>query len=358
MVNSAFLRKIEEFGVPHNYRHNIDLLVHGLPVHVLSSVESITGQIDSQLLTFAAGEVIGGSRPTMGIIGPYNEEEILSRLSPAALRFPVGQELVELYQQDERFWLVDEQAGLIEIDLLKGHWQSWVLDRPSVDPNYVFERCVLWPLSQVLRSQGLSLVPAISVVRDGFGVLLVAPFSLESELRVLVQAGYRIISQRWTAVRDQAGQLELLQSSGATERAYSPIGRKTTTLGLSRWVDLCEELNCQESRASCNAVIIADPGRRGTAHMHQLASLPAADALRAYWPIADLRPNGRGPELALKLANRSHCCQIQLSRNPADLLVLLEAVRTSSTTVTQRQMGPARRLARRQARSLEVSQAA
>ncbi len=342
----------------HNYRNDIELIVHGLPVRIRCSLESIASQISHDLPSFKAGEVTDGVRATIGITGPYNEEEILARLSPAALRLPVGHELVELYQQDERFWLVDERAGLIEIDLLKGHWQSWVLDRPGLDPTYVFERCVLWPLSQVLRSQGLSLVPAISVVRDGFGILLVAPFSLEAELRVLANAGYQIVSQRWTAVRDQAGQLELLECSGATERAFSPIGRKTTALGLSRWVNLSEELNCHESRAACNAVVIADPGRRGTAHMHQLASLPAADALRAYWPIADLRPNGRGPELALKIANRSRCCQVQLSRNPADLLVLLEAVRTSSAKATPRQMAPARRLARGRAQSLEVSQAA
>ena len=50
------------------------------------------------------------------------------------------------------------------------------------------------------------LLPAVSIVRDGWAVMIVCPFTLEAELIAMIRAGYKVIGQRWTAsARKTAG---------------------------------------------------------------------------------------------------------------------------------------------------------
>jgi hypothetical protein len=234
-----------------------------------------------------------------------------------------------LYQEAERFWMVDDRWGLCEVNVLKGTWRSWVLPHPTLDPVRVAEMAVLWPVAQLLRHKGLYLLPAASAVRGDFAVLVISPFNLEGELRALINAGYDIVGQRWTAVREDAGRIELLEMPGHVEREASPRLRDGSGAPAPRWVDLTSEY-CGVTRhaAFCDAVLVVEPSRRPHAHVTEISGQRASDHLRRAWPIAELHPFRRHGQLSIKLAQRCKCYQAQLSRHPEDLLVLLDSVRS------------------------------
>src|SRR5581483_10770081 len=104
--------------------------------------------------------------------------------------------------------------GLSELNLLKGQFRSWVLPHPSIEPYRVFEMAVLWPLAQLLRAKGLHLLPGISVARSGWGMLLISPFSIELELSALVRAGFKVIGQHWTILREEDNRVAMLHLPG------------------------------------------------------------------------------------------------------------------------------------------------
>ena len=308
--------------------------VHGPTLELdCTGVEWIIPSVNRLLRPFAVGSWPAGFSATLGVLRPYEQSDVVRHLSPAARRVPHAPESTELYEEGERFWLVDERWGVCEINILKGQWRSWILDQPKLDPLRCAEWAVLWPAAQLLRAKGIYLLPALSVVRDGWAAMVLSPMSLEPELTALIAAGYRIIGQRWTAVREEDGRLALLHVPGYVERAAAAAAAPRLMLPSAaadaNRVDLCaQHPGSWQNHAFCDAVLIAEPGRRPHAHLRDVRDPAAAvHALRRAWPIVELLPQRRYGQLPLKLAQHCRVGEVQLSRNPKDLLALLQSLR-------------------------------
>ncbi len=208
--------------------------------------------------------------PTSGSIQPYDMQVIARHLSPTAHRCAEANhdgDPLDLYEEGERFWLVDERWGMAEINMLRGQWRSWLLPEPKIDPVRCDELSVIWPLAQLLRGRGLHLVPAVSAVRDGWSVLILGSSRLDAELLAMIDANYRVIGQRWTAIRVEEGRLALLQMPGRVERSSGPrlagpAGRSDFFRGDASWADLTSEhRGSRQTHAFCDAVLSIAPGR-------------------------------------------------------------------------------------------------
>lgn len=306
------------------------LSVHGAALDLECAVEFLQPQVERLTKPFLDGDCFGGFAPVAGSVVPYDEAEVLRRLSPTARRLNRAPEHLmemEVYEEDERFWLVDERWGMAELNLLKGTWRSYILPQPKADPVRCAELAVLWPMAQLLRSRGMYLLPAASAVKDGWAVLLVSPFGAEPELSALVRDGWRIIGQQWTALREEEDRVALLHLPGAVERFTGPRLRSTAE-PAGDWVDLCaHNPGSRQNHAFCDAVLIAEPGRRPRAHLRRAEPRNALCALRRGWPILDLHPHRRYGHLPGKLAQHCQVAEVQLSRDPRDLLALLESLR-------------------------------
>jgi hypothetical protein len=301
--------------------------VHGVPVDLCGSWDLLGPQIDAWLGAFSTTRnelEIAGSQsmlPVTGMLRRYEQREVIRHMSPQAVRLSnPGHDpntLMELYQDGERFWLVDDRWGMVEINLIKASWRSWLLPKPSLDPVRCVEMALLWPLAQVLRGRGLNLLPAVSMARDGRGVLILGSMGIEAEIAALIGGGFRVIGQRWSCLREKGAAVDLLHMPGQIERA-----RIRGLKGPGAWADIEGEY-CGSSQASssCDTVIIVEPARRTAARIDELANPIALDALRRAWPMAELHRNRR--QLALKLATGCRCASVQLSRRPEDLLDLL-----------------------------------
>jgi hypothetical protein len=303
--------------------------VHGLAVEVDCAVPEVSAEIDRALGAFEVNGWPDGFAPVGGVVRTFDSATVARHVSPTARPLPRSQDLAELYEDGERFWLVDERRGMVEVNFLKGTWRSWVLPHPQVDPVRVAEMAVLWPLAQLLRPRGLYLLPAAAAVRDGFAVLLVCPFGIGPELTALARAGYKIIGQQWTAVREEDGRLALLHLPGRVERGAAPrLLRWAAEAGASNWVDLNAQFpGSAQHHAFCDAVLVAGAGRRAQAALTSLDPSDALHLLRQAWPIAELHPHRRHSPLPLKLSQQCRCAEVQLSRNSAELVELLEGLR-------------------------------
>jgi hypothetical protein len=323
-------------------------VVHGLPTQLACHVPSIEQELERALGAFRVSQWPDGCSPAMAAIRRFEQTDVLRHLSTSAAPLTVAGQMLELFQDNERFWLVDERWGLCQMNLLRGHWRSWILPWPTADAAQVVEMAVLWPLAQVLRFRGLHLVPAISVARGDWGVLIVTPMDLEPELGALIDAGYQVIGQRWTALREEGGRISLLSMPGYVQRMLSvrPGGRSAP---VQRRVDLHEEHPpCRRNHAFCESILITAPGRRANARIFELADTEAATALRRDWPIAELHPQRHHGQLATLLVQRCRCSEVQLSRYPHDFVRLVESIRPMasvfmphSTTVQRPQTRPA-----------------
>lgn len=179
--------------------------------------------------------------------------------------------------------------------------------------------------------------------------LLISPFNIEPELTLLARNGYRMIGQRWTALCEEDGRIAMLHLPGSVERVAAPRLRNAVSASaiynntipqagsvtpgdssnqITNRLDLTAEvLGSQLNHAFCDAVFIVEPGRRPAAHVHDLGHSAAMNVLRRSWPIVDLMPRRRSHQLSPRLANHCRCAQLQLSRNPGDLLRLLDTFR-------------------------------
>jgi hypothetical protein len=225
---------------------------------------------------------------------------------------------------------------MVEVNFLRGSWRSWVLPRPQLDPVRVAEMAVLWPAAQLLRPRGLYLLPAASAVRNGWAFLLLCPFGLEPELTALARAGYKIIGQRWTAVREEEGRLALLHLPGVVERGLTTRVRDASGEPGARWVDLNGQfLGSTQNHAFCDAVLVADAGRRAQTALTELNPNDALHLLRQAWPIVELHPHRRHSPLPLKLSQQCRCAEVQLSRTAGELLPLLDSFRYAQSQSAQ-----------------------
>ena len=313
--------------------------VHGLAVEVRCDDPALSGVADAarrQFEPFAVADFPPGFAAVTGTVEPFDAAVVQRHLSTAAVRFPAsGGTTADLFHDPadpERFWLVDDRWGLAELNLLRGRWRAWVLPRPGVDATTVAEAAVLWPVAQLMRGKGLHLVPAVSVARDGWAALIVSPFGIEPELAVLLDAGYAVVGQRWTALREEDGRIAMLHLPGWVERQLAPrlryLGAEASTDDAGGRVDLTAGRPAASlNHAFCSAVLVAEPGRRPAAHLRDLPTAAAANVLRRAWPLVDLQPARKSVQLSRHLPRRCRCAELQLSREPTGLLQLLDGVR-------------------------------
>jgi hypothetical protein len=299
--------------------------VHGCAVGISSAVQPLAPEAERLFRDFRVKQWPPRVVPVTGTIWPYEQSHVLKHLSPSARRVATNCELLELYEDEERFWLVDDRWGIAEINLLKGQWRSWVLPKPAIDATRVTEMAILWPMAQLLRARGIYLLPAASVAFADRSFLLISPFGLEPELTTLIRGGYRIIGQSWTALREHDGRFELLNFPGQVERPIPPGMRLAGgDAQTAPWIDLMREFaGVEQQRGWCDAVLIATCGRRTSATAHPLDRAAAAQVLRASWPIFELHPSRRHGQLPARLSQKVPCYQLTLSREPRDLLGIL-----------------------------------
>lgn len=118
-------------------------LVQGAALEIECGVSALAGPLDWALRRFllpADKHWPPTVAPLSGAIQPYELEAVTRHLSPTARRLSEGPLTVshdagplEVYAEDERFWLVDERWGMAEVNLLRGQWRSWVLPEPTID---------------------------------------------------------------------------------------------------------------------------------------------------------------------------------------------------------------------------------
>jgi hypothetical protein len=349
---------------------HFSLSLYGASATLDCHVPRLHGRLDWLLGEFRNPDVSAGGRQAKpnsvaGSIAPF-DLELATQRAPSVLRRweHRGDELVTLFQDGEHFWMLDERWGLCQMDLLRGAWRSWVLPRARVHPMRGAELAALWPLAQLLRGRGVHLVPAASVARGNWGALLLCPYPIERELTLLVRHGYRLIGQRWTAIVERGGRPVLLHMPGWVERpdhrgrrvgAESPAGRRALGRRRSAWlgrmrpmgpagrIGMPEEVECVDltgsdclsdghtadwqAAAPCDAVVIVHSGRLTEASCSDLRPSDAAAEIRRAWPIPDLHPTRVASPLPLRLAATSQCARLQLGRNPAGLVRLLDDLR-------------------------------
>ena len=313
--------------------------VHGPALEIDCDVQPVSVEVERVLGPFAVSDLPEDFSTLRGCVRAYDTAAVARHVSPTArpLPSPRSLDLAELYEEGERFWLVDERWGMVEVNFLRGSWRSWVLPHPQLDPVRVAEMAVLWPAAQLLRPRGLYLLPAASAVRNGWAFLLLCPFGLEPELTALARSGYKIIGQRWTAVREEEGRLALLHLPGVVERGMAPRLRGAAPVDAGApWVDLNGQfLGSTQNHAFCDAVLVADAGRRAQTALAELHSSDALHLLRQAWPIVELHRHRRHSPLPLKLSQQCRCAELQLSRSPTELLHLLDSFRYAPARPSQ-----------------------
>jgi hypothetical protein len=303
------------------------ICLHGLTVAIRCRVPSLQGLCSLMFRDLQVDDLPPGFQPFEGDVLPYDGDAVTRSISPNARPVTGDEEPASIYADGERLWLIDETWGLCEINLLKRHWKAWVIDRPSIDAIPLFEAAILWPMAQLLRHQGLHLIPAASLAVGNRGVLLLASFDLEPELRAAIDAGFDLVGQRWTALREEDGQIALLQLPGRVERIPSPTLRGGVRVDARpTWVDLAAERpNAQRLHAFCDSVLIIEPGRRSQQQVMPLQAGSAAAALKTAWPIPDAGPGRGSAGLIGTLALTAQATRVVLSRDVRSTVTLLRS---------------------------------
>lgn len=301
------------------------LLLHGLAIEITCESPSLNPTLGRLLGCYSVPDFDQGPTVTHGSIRPYVGAEVARRLPSNAVPLHDAGELTEIYAQDERAWIFDERWGMSEINLLKGQWKSWILPQPRIDAVRVTEMAVLRPLAMLIKNRGIHLIPAAAVARDGFAALAISPFGLERELSALLAARYRIIGQRWTALREDDGRLALLGMPGVMQQ------RPASAASPPEWIDLtASNPLSSQPYAICNAVLIIDAGRRARATSSAWELNDAATVLRLAWPIPELHPGRRRMQFASRIPQLCDCYRVQLSHEPREWVSLLESLRSAT----------------------------
>lgn len=303
--------------------------LHGMIVDLLCEVPVLNRPIHFTAGDFAVDDWPEGFSATTGVIRPFDSRTIERHLSSQA--HPIGESrtLRDIYEEGSRYWLVDDSWGLVELNLIRNHFQAWVLPSTKADVYRVVQDAVIWPLAQLLRGRGLNLVPAVSVARNGWGMLIISQSNIELELRALLHAGFKIIGQQWTALREEDGRVAMLGLPGMTEHLPPPMLRGSS-IGESgtQWIDLAAEIpGSTQNHSFCDTVLIVDAGRRAMASVRPVNRSAAVSMLRQHWPIVELHPQRRPSLIAGKLAADCRIFNVTLSRNPEDLLSQLDLMR-------------------------------
>ena len=300
--------------------------LHGLAVELTMAVPLLAHELKPWQHEFEVSDWPEGFTPVVGSIQPFDETIVHKAISPDARLQRSTRDLMDIYRDGDRFWLVDDRWGMAEVDLLRGQWRSWVLPAPKATAAEVVDAAVLWPMAQLLRAKGLHLLPAASIARSGWAALILCPFNLEPELSTLVRHGYRVIGQSWTAVRAEDNRLAMLRLPGSVERTAAPLMKKNGPIPKPTTVDLTHVAKpCRHG--FCDAVLSVEPGRRLSADLKLLTPEDALHSIRSAWPIAELHPRHRTAGLPASLARRCAYAEVKLSRDSNDLLYLLDDAR-------------------------------
>lgn len=312
------------------------LAVHGVAVELDSAVDYLGNELTAQLADFSAAPGPWPFSTIRGALRSYQQDDILRQLTHSARYLGQTHGLIDLYQEGHVHWLVDERWGMARIDLPSQQWNAWIMPQPKADPVRVVESAVLWPMAQLMSSTGLVAVPAASVVRDGFSALFLCPFSMEPELRTLLSAGYRVIGQRWTALREEEGRMALLDLPGWVERFISPTLRSQSS-DLPMWMNLlADHPRSHQKHAFCDAIVVVNEGRHARTALRPLDAQASVDLLAERWPMNDLPGNVSRSALAADLANHCSVFELTLSRNARDLVGSLNAMRYAGGAAAER----------------------
>jgi len=312
--------------------------VHGMAVRLQCAVPALQDPLRQMLEPFLVSSWPEGFVPTEGSIKDYDAAEVNRRLSTTALPLHDAAGKLEVYAERERFWLIDDRWGMAEINLLKSQWRAWLLPSPSIDPVAVAEMAVMWPMAQLLRAKGLYLLPAVSVVRDNWGMLLICPFGIQPEIKALVRAGFKVIGQQWTALREEDGRIAMLHVPGRIDRPSARRVRSLTSLGTDScgWTDLAAEIpGVTQFHSFCDVVVLVEAGRRPESWVREVGSSNAQATLRRHWPIDELHPLRRQSRIVSRVAAKCRLFEARLSRLPGDLLAHLDQMRYGSPCLAQ-----------------------
>lgn len=307
------------------WTRNLDF--HGLTVQVQSWVEDVVKAFNHLFGPMTLQGPMNDPH-VRGLIRPYEPAEVARCVSPRAKRLPSDDPTIELYQEDERIWMVDERWGMSELNLLKSSWRSWLLPQVRIDPLRLAEQAALWPLAQIARQRGLHAIPAAALIRRGWGVLMLSPIDLGPELIQLVRAGYRLIGQRWCVLRDDAERATMLRLPGAIEhRGPGPAAFRRDPAETA-WIDLEGEFpGSAESRGQCHLAMIVERARQGVGRVNHLGPEEAAEQLRAAWTIAEPHASPRLSSILMKLSQKSQVVRVQLPQDPGHLIGMLNSIR-------------------------------
>ncbi len=301
------------------------LVVHGHAVEIDCGLGEVRDLLGHWLGIFDAPIRPAGMKPARGGISAFEQADVLRGVSANAIACYHPEQPLDLYRDEEHYWLVDDRWGICRLNLLKRTWQSWVIEQPRMDSAQLFEWAVLWPMAQMLRGQGLHLLPAVGIERDGFAMLIIAAGEIGPELHALARSGYKIIGQRWIALRQEEDRIAMLQMPGMIARSADesrhPFRRSVAQVDLHGTY-----LGSGRHHAFCDAVILAGAGRRGPAGLHLLSGDEATGEVRRRWPIVELHP-ARSRGIAHQLAEICPIHSLRLSRDPRETVDLIGQLR-------------------------------
>ena len=307
------------------------LTFHGSAVEIACACEELVPAIDHLLYPFREASFPDGFVPLRGVIEPYDLDDVLKHLSLKAKPLLRPDQLFELYRDGDRYFRLDDSVGLTMVDLSRRRWQCWLTPEALAgDPIRLIDAAILWPLAQLVSGRELHLLPAVSVARNGFGVMLLSDLPLEPELDALVHGGYQIVGQRWTALREEDnGRIAMLHLPGHVLAKSTPTGPHAPAMqAADRWIDLqAGRPQSIKHHAFCDLILICSLGRREQIRVKPFSWAAAMNTLRRNWPTVDLPPGRRGGKLVSKMASRIRVAELQLSRDPAALLQVIDLLR-------------------------------
>jgi hypothetical protein len=314
-------------------------VVHGLAAAVRCAVPELSARIERDLESLAVASWPAGTTPVCGTIAPYCIDEVQRQLPAQATLVGRTEHNAEIYRADERFWIIDDQRGIAEINPLRGTWRSWILADQGWFPatqSAPLEFALIWPAAQLLRNRELFILPAVSLAREGWGMLVICPFGLSSDIQPMVAAGFRLIGPRWTAMREEDDRLSLLYLPGTVQQTCSAAKRLLATRIQSignkpRQIPLDDiaatGMAAAQHQNFCDAVLVVEPTRRPVPQLRAVPTAHAPAALRRAWPMTELHPHRRQGRLPALLARHCQIFEAQLTPDPKHLLRFANAMR-------------------------------
>ncbi len=333
------------------------LVVHGTAVEINCACEELVPHLDHLVQPFREVSFPDGFVPLRGVIEPFDLEDVMLNLPARARPVPVDGQAFELFRDGDRYFRLDNSVGLTMVDLVRKRWQCWLTPEAlQGDPVLLSDAAFLWPLAQLTAPRELHLLPAVAAAKDGFGVLLLGELPLGPELSTLLADGYSIIGQRWVALREEEpGKIAMLHLPGHVLQKPVPLGPSRFTgtshemkmataayttnrlrdqkqqdfpAAIEQWTDLhASRPKSVQNHAFCDLILVCGLGRREQVRVKQAGWMSAMNVLRRSWPSIDLPPSRRGGKLVAKMASRVRVVEMQLSRDPSDLIKVLDLYR-------------------------------